>query len=145
MIDYFLLMKKIVYCVIVPVVVSVLGLFGYKEVKAFKDTGSAILTEGHMRHVMVSLRAYAARAGQFPTEEQGLQVLVEEPIVEPVPERWEAELNAIPRDGWEQEFVYKVHDSSFGWFENLPEIISKGPDGVLATADDMSLRLSEPD
>ena len=143
MIDCFLLMKKLVYYVLIPVVVSALLLFGYKKVKSFKNTGRALQTEGKMRLVMDSLKAYATRAGQFPTEAQGLQALVEEPTMGPVPERWEASFETIPRDGWEQEFVYKLHDSSSGFYENLPEIISKGSDGVLATADDLSLRFSD--
>ena len=143
MIDCFLLMKKLVYYVLIPVVVSCLLLFGYKEVKAFKNTGGAIKTQGQMQTVMSSLKLYRMRADRFPTEAQGLQALVEEPTMEPVPERWEASFETIPRDGWEQEFVYKLHDSSSGFYENLPEIISKGSDGVLATADDMSLRLSD--
>ena len=43
-----------------------------------------------------ALRLYSMKAG-FPTQDQGLQALVEKPSVEPIPGRWPATIR-IPRE-----------------------------------------------
>ena len=41
----------------------------------------------------------------------------------------------LPKDGWDQEFVYRYPGSKD---PSQPEVISKGKDGELGTGDDLS-------
>ena len=85
--------------------------------------------------IMRALDAYKARAGRFPTEAQGLQALVTKPTEEPVPTAWEQQFRNLPKDAWDQEYVYMFQNS--GEPPPEPKVISKGADGVLSTDDDV--------
>ena len=85
--------------------------------------------------VMRALDTYKARAGRFPTEDQGLQALVTKPAEEPVPIAWQPLFRKLPTDAWNQEYVYMFRNS--GDAPPEPRVISKGADGVLSTDDDI--------
>ena len=58
----------------------------------------------------------------------------------PEPRRWENAFETLPKDGWDQEFVYKYPGSKD---PSHPEVISKGKDGELGTDDDLSSQDTE--
>ncbi|MEM7144714.1 MAG: type II secretion system protein GspG [Verrucomicrobiota bacterium] len=80
-----------------------------------------------MSAIMTSLVAYHNRAGHYPTSEQGLEALVEKPIVEPIPKRWIAGLKPTAlNDRWGNAYQY------VRW-EGLPGgvgLFTFGPDGM---------------
>jgi general secretion pathway protein G len=55
-----------------------------------------------------ALELYKIDNGFYPTTEQGLDALIEEPQTEPRPRRWKPYLNTdiIKRDPWGNHFVY---------------------------------------
>jgi general secretion pathway protein G len=64
--------------------------------------------------------------GRFPTEEEGLKVLVEQPAdVTNYPEGGYLKTSTVPKDAWGNDFVYHLNPESGGPFE----IISYGADG----------------
>ena len=101
----------------------------------FMGLGREVKTEGVLGTINSSLKAYQIRAKHFPSESQGLNALVERPTTAPEPRRWERGFESLPKDGWEQEFVYKYPGSKD---PSQPEVISKGKDGELGTDDDIS-------
>ena len=82
-----------------------------------------------------ALAMYKLSAGSFPTTLQGLEALVTKPVVEPVPRRWSQVMDKLHRDPWGSPYIYrfpgKKRSDEF-------EIGSKGPDGIIGTADDLS-------
>lgn len=71
------------------------------------------------------LKIYRLNAGNFPTQEQGLQALVEKPATAPVPRRWTKVLDKVPLDAWERPYHYQVRVKD-GKREYV--VSSEGPD-----------------
>ena len=127
----FTLLEMVIVLGIIGLIVgAAIGLSGN-----FMGLGREVKTEGVLQTISSSLKAYQIRAKHFPSESQGLQALVERPTTAPTPRRWERGFETLPKDGWEQDFVYKYPGSKD---PSQPEIISKGKDGELGTDDDIS-------
>lgn len=54
-----------------------------------------------------SLHLYKLDNGHFPTTEQGLLALVEEPSSAPRPRKWKQYLDGLPEDPWDESFIYR--------------------------------------
>ena len=78
---------------------------------------------------------YGAEVYDFPTTEQGLQALIEKPVIEPIPRKWEQQMEAPILDPWGRPYVYRYR----GWWNRSDEqyeLFSLGEDGV-ESADDI--------
>ncbi len=99
------------------------------------DSGALTVADGDFSSINNGLQSYKTNAGRYPAEQQGLMALVEKPTTTPRPKRWTQIMNNVPKDPWDNEYLYKfpgTKDSS------RPEIISMGKDGRVGTEDDMS-------
>jgi len=54
-----------------------------------------------------ALHLYKLDNGHFPTTEQGLLALVEEPSSAPRPRKWKQYLDGLPEDPWDESFIYR--------------------------------------
>lgn len=90
-----------------------------------------------MKTIANSLEQYMNLAGFYPTNEQGLKALFEEPKTEPLPGRWVQLVNSMDDlyDPWETPYRYLFPGTND---PNRPEIISAGPDKTFGTDDDQS-------
>jgi general secretion pathway protein G len=78
---------------------------------------------------------YRTANGFYPSTSQGLKALVERPSANPVPRRWSQIMKKMPLDPWDSEYIYRFPGKKNA---TEPEIISKGPDGLENTQDDLS-------
>ena len=101
----------------------------------FTEEGREIQTKAKLQKIQAALTMYRHRAGHYPSESQGVMALVERPTSAPEPRSWQQTFKNLPKDGWDQEFVYKYPGSKD---PNSPEVISKGKDGEIGTDDDFS-------
>jgi general secretion pathway protein G len=71
-----------------------------------------------------SLEQYKLDNGAYPTTEQGLKALVEEPTVTPAPQFWKSGgyIATIPMDPWGQAYQYKNEN-------DVLRVYSYGPGG----------------
>jgi general secretion pathway protein G len=85
--------------------------------------------------IRAALTRYRNTGGYYPTTMQGLNALIEKPTSNPIPKMWERSFSTYPLDPWGNAYGYKypgtIDKSEF-------EIISKGPDGIEGTPDDIS-------
>ncbi len=108
--------------------------------------GAAIYKLGgnveYSRHVRVSadiqgintqLKLYESMNGFFPTTEQGLQALVTQPSTDPAPTRWYQLYKELPKDPWNNEYIYRNPGIKN---PNGYDLYSAGPDRKADTADD---------
>jgi general secretion pathway protein G len=76
-----------------------------------------------------ALKTYYLDNGIYPTTEQGLEALVQEPSTDPIPGRWREggylDKGKVPRDPWDNDFVY-ISPGTHGDFD----IISYGGDKI---------------
>ncbi len=91
-----------------------------------------------IREIMKALELYRLDNGKYPSTEQGLQALVEQPASEPQPLKWRQYMDKIPKDAWGNDYIYMC-PGTHGAFE----IISLGPDGKEGEDDIMSWDLPE--
>ena len=76
-----------------------------------------------------ALKLYRLDNGFYPTTEQGLQALIQQPETSPAPRKWRSggylEKSKIPQDPWGNDFIY-LSPGTHGDYD----IISYGADGV---------------
>jgi general secretion pathway protein G len=49
---------------------------------------------------------YRLDVGRYPTTEQGLAALVQQPVLDPVPSGWMQTLDTLPKDPWGHPYQY---------------------------------------
>lgn len=81
-----------------------------------------------------AMNMYKLRNNRYPTTEQGLEALVEETTIEPLPKRFPEGgfIEKLPMDPWDSEYQL-VSPGEFGKID----IFSMGPDGTAGTEDDI--------
>lgn len=93
-----------------------------------------VVVEGDLQNIGSQLRLYEALTGSLPSTEQGLMALVTQPQSDPKPARWQKLLDQVPKDPWQQDYVYvypgKHNPQSY-------DLFSKGADHIADTADDL--------
>ena len=109
------------------VVVTIIALFaGLVGLRMWKqaDKARVVATRSQINTLMAALSTYKMDTGQFPTTEQGLQVLRTAPQGVP---NWQGPYldKELPNDPWGNPYVYH-YPSEQG---DEPEIISYGADG----------------
>lgn len=81
------------------------------------------------------LDLYELDNGQYPTTEQGLKALMQEPTQTPIPQNWSGpylKKREVPKDPWGHEYVYAapgVHNP------DMFDLASYGPDGIESSDD----------
>ena len=99
------------------------------------DAAKLRQVESDFKSFQSALAMYKLNAGSYPTTQQGLKALVDKPASTPVPRRWVQVMSKVPTDPWDSDYVYKFPGKKRA---NEFEIISKGPDGMENTPDDLS-------
>ena len=102
--------------------------------KGISDSGAITVVDGDFTSIDNALLMYKTTAGGYPSGQQGLKVLVERPA-SARRGRWTQILEKVPKDPWNNEYIYKYPGSKNS---SRPELISLGKDGLEGTEDDMS-------
>jgi general secretion pathway protein G len=117
---------------VVGIIVIILGV---AVARLGNTTGIAkdMRVRADIQAVNTQLKLYESMNGFFPTTEQGLQALVVQPDTDPKPNRWYQLFKEMPKDPWNNEYIYfcpgKKYPDSF-------DLYSAGPDRKPDTADD---------
>ncbi|MEE4266235.1 MAG: type II secretion system major pseudopilin GspG [Desulfobacteraceae bacterium] len=114
------------------VVIIILGILAmYVAPKIMGRPGEARQVKARLdiQNLENALKLYKLDNGVYPTTEQGLLALVEQPETGTIPKNWKSggylEKGKVPKDPWGNEFVY-LSPGLKGDFD----IISYGLDGV---------------
>jgi len=103
--------------------------------KGIGDAAKLKQVESDFKSFESALAMYKLNAGSFPTTQQGLKALTEKPTTTPVPRRWVQVMTKVNPDPWGAEYGYRYPGKKRA---NDFEMISKGPDGLDNTEDDLS-------
>jgi general secretion pathway protein G len=79
------------------------------------------------------LKLYYEMNGFFPTTAQGLHALVQRPTTSPLPSRWFQLYSDLPKDTWENQYVYRCPGTKH---RNTYDLFSPGRDHKPDTKDD---------
>ncbi|MDA3798408.1 MAG: type II secretion system major pseudopilin GspG [Kiritimatiellae bacterium] len=114
---------------VVVVIIAILG--GFVGVNLVNKPNEARVSKATSQIGVfeTALSLYKLDNGNYPTQEQGLMSLVEEPKVDPLPRKYSSdgylEKSKVPSDPWGSEYIYLIPGSNGEKFE----IISYGADG----------------
>jgi general secretion pathway protein G len=120
--------------VIVLTIISILAAGSIYMLKGNVDVAKETRVDGDLQNIMTQLQLYEARNMRAPTTEQGLKALVERPTTEPLPEKWTALLEAVPKDPWGMEYKYRFPAQKS---KKPYDVWSSGKDGADGTEDDI--------
>ncbi len=118
----------LVELVIVITIIAVLSGSGIYLIIGFIDDAKYQRVDSDLKALDLALKSYE-RNNYFkpPTQEQGLQALVERPSGDPQPERWRAYLDEPMKDPWGLEYQYRFPPQKS---TKKYDIFSFGEDGV---------------
>jgi general secretion pathway protein G len=103
--------------------------------KGIGDSAKLKQVDADFKSFESALAMYKLNAGSFPSTAQGLKALTEKPTSTPVPRRWVQIMTKVNPDPWGASYGYKFPGKKRA---NDFEMISKGPDGLDNTPDDLS-------
>lgn len=139
----------------VIVILGMLATVAIVSLSGTKDKAKIDTTRQLIAMVENALDIYSTHVGQYPTEEQGLKVLLERPEANAgeggadPSKKWAGPyLKTTPKDAWGNELVYKPTEQAQGADGKKPKpykLISKGPDGQEDSEDDISTDVAEKD
>ncbi|MEN9990732.1 MAG: type secretion system major pseudopilin GspG [Verrucomicrobiota bacterium] len=120
------------------IVLGIIGLIigGAIGVMGKVGDGAAIQrVKGDFNSLGSVLKMYKINNGFYPSTAQGLNALVTRPSGSPAPKSWTALADRVPVDPWGLEYVYRFPGSKIA---TEFELITRGKDGQIGTADDIS-------
>ena len=100
------------------VVVMILGLLislVAPRIMGRTDEARVIKAMADIRALEEGLNLYKLDSGVYPTTEQGLRALVEEPTSRPLPRRWREQgyMERVPLDPWDSRLLYASDGRSY--------------------------------
>jgi general secretion pathway protein G len=122
-------MKKIL---VIACVLAGVGFLAFSYLCACAPFSPAVRVQSDLQAMQTQLEAYKASNGTYPTTQQRLAALVVEPTSSPIPSHWTPLFRAVPKDPWQNEYVYRQP----GRGQSKYDIFSAGPDHIPDTADD---------
>ncbi|WP_448587628.1 type II secretion system major pseudopilin GspG [Thermocrinis sp.] len=130
-------MKKgftLIELLVVIVILGILAALVVPRITGRVDEARVEATKVQMKAIKDSLEQYKLDNGFYPTTEQGLKALVEKPNTPPLPTKWRQYMDKVPKDAWDEEFIY----ISPG-VQRPFELRSMGPDKKEGTEDDIDV------
>ena len=89
--------------------------------------------QADIQGINTQLRLYESMNGFYPTTEQGLQALVTQSEVEPKPTRWYQLYKEMPKDPWQNFYIYRCpgikHPESYDLYSAGPNRIDDNGTG----------------
>lgn len=117
---------------VVTIIALLLGTAIYK-LSGNVEYARANRVAADIQSISTQLKLYESMNGFFPTTEQGIQALVTQPSSDPQPQRWYQLFKEIPKDPWNDVYVYlspgRKNPTSY-------DLYSAGPDHKPDTPDD---------
>ncbi|HYC57568.1 MAG TPA: type II secretion system major pseudopilin GspG [Candidatus Binatia bacterium] len=100
------------------VVVMILGLLislAAPRLIGRTDDAKVVAAKHDITAIETALNMYKLDSGSYPTSEQGLEALVEEPTRGDVPRRYKegGYMERVPLDPWDNEFLFASDGSSY--------------------------------
>jgi len=116
------------------IIIGLLATLVVTKVATKIDQARITTTKANLKALHNAVNQFKMDTGRFPTEDEGLLALIEQPSDV---ETWEPggylETTEISPDGWGNEFIYELYPESGKQFV----IRSCGPDGEEGTEDDL--------
>jgi general secretion pathway protein G len=119
---------------VVVVILSIMAAFVVPKIMDRPEQARLIKAQQDIRTLENALRLYKLDNLYYPSTDQSLQALIEEPDTEPLPRKWAKDgyIDRLADDPWGTPYLY-LQPGVHGNFD----IFSLGPDGQSDTEDDL--------
>ena len=121
---------SLIEVLIALVIVAIMGALVGLSLGGATDEAKVVQTRAQINTLAEAVRLFNAQQNFYPTQQQGLQALVQEPTTPPRPPRYPSEgylgRRTLPDDAWGRPFVYLIPGRAGEPFE----ILSYGADGM---------------
>jgi general secretion pathway protein G len=119
---------------VVIVILGLLATFLVPKIIGKPDEARVVKAKSDIRALETGLKMYRLDNGMYPTEDQGLQALIEKPDIDPIPNNWNGpylDVEVLPKDPWGNDYIYKCPGDYVEGTDRQRdyEIISLGADG----------------
>jgi general secretion pathway protein G len=95
------------------IIIGLLATLVVTKVASKIDQARVTTTKANLKALHTAVNQFKMDTGRFPTEEEQLKALVEQPTDV---ENWEPggylETTEVPKDGWGREFIYQLYPES---------------------------------
>jgi len=95
------------------IIIGLLATLVVTKVASKIDQARVTTTKANLKALHTAVNQFKMDTGRFPTEEEGLKALIEQPADV---EKWEPggylETTEVPKDGWGREFIYQLYPES---------------------------------
>jgi general secretion pathway protein G len=120
---------SLIELMVVVIILGILAMYIGPKLMGRTEQAKEVQTRVQIEGLETALKLYKLDNGVYPTTEQGLQALVEEPDVENVSQNWRKggylEKGKVPKDPWGNEYIYLAPG-----IQGAYDITSYGADGV---------------
>ena len=126
---------SLIELMVVVIILGVLAMYIGPKLMGRTEQAKETQARVQMESLETALKLYKLDNGFYPSTEQGLQALVEQPESSPTPKKWRKggylEKGKVPKDPWGNEFIY-LSPGVHGDFD----IVSFGADGASGGEDE---------
>ncbi len=123
--DGFTLLELLVVILIISILSTVVGV----KLAGRTDEARVATVKAQLANFKTALKLYKMDNGNYPTQQQGLQALVEPSALPPRPRKFPKDgyldRRTLPLDPWDNDYIYLIPGSNGESYE----IISYGNDG----------------
>lgn len=119
---------------LVVMIIAIIAAIAVPRVAGNTEKAKIVATQQTISSLESALDTFELGVGRFPTNEEGLESLVEKPTGLSDEDAWAGPyMREIPRDGWNREVIYKYPGERIDY-----DLISLGSDGQEGTDDDIT-------
>ncbi len=95
------------------IIIGLLATLVVTKVASQIDRARVTTTKANLKMLHAQVNQFKMDTGRFPTEEEGLMALIEQPsdVISYEPGGY-LETTEVPRDGWGNDFIYEVFPES---------------------------------
>ncbi len=99
---------------VVVVILGILVAFAVPNILDNPEQARMTKVKHDLRTIEQALDMYRMDNFRYPTTDQGLQALVEQPTSPPEPRNWKPYMRSLPKDPWGGEYQYLAPDDAGG-------------------------------
>jgi general secretion pathway protein G len=115
---------SLIEIMVVVVIMGILASIVVPKLMSRPDEARAVKAKQDVLTLQNAIELYKLDNGIYPTTDQGLNALVEQPQSGPQATHWKSYLKSLPKDPWGRDYIY-LYPGSHGEFD----IYSLGADG----------------
>lgn len=128
----FTLIELLVVILILSLLVAIVA----PRILGRTDEARRTAAEVQIKQLEGALNLFRLDNGFYPTTEQGLEALVTQPTISPIPTKWRdgGYIPKVPRDPWDREFIY-LSPGTHGEYDLISYGADREPGGEAWDAD----------